>query len=171
MCPQSACTIGHFMGVYFHAPTTVHTHLTKLMDVSTAVIAAYLIISASGSKKPSFGSQALKLGWTSLCCSKLLQFACCWTLHSWCLFCNHWKCSDNLMAIIEFDPPLSPCTMLIGVMLSTSLLHLSTLFGAGRGGIWAEEESSYIHARYCSKTLSNIGASSEEKKVQNEHPN
>ena len=42
------------------------------------------------------------------------------------------------MVVIEFDP-LSPCTLLIGVMFSTSLLDHSTLFGGGRGGIWVEE--------------------------------
>ena len=38
------------------------------------------------------------------------------------------------MAVTEFGPP-SLCTMLIEVMLPTSLLHLSTLFGRGSGGI------------------------------------
>ena len=40
--------------------------------------------------------------------------------------------------------------MLIGVILSTSLLDLSTLFGGGRGGIWVEEGFK-LHARYCLK--------------------
>ena len=52
------------------------------------------------------------------------------------------------MAVIEFVP-LSPCTMLIGVMLSTSLLDLSILFGGGRGGIWVE--GFRLHAHYCLK--------------------
>ena len=39
------------------------------------------------------------------------------------------------MAVIES----TPYTLLIGIMLSTSLLDLSTLFGGGRGGIWVEE--------------------------------
>ena len=53
------------------------------------------------------------------------------------------------MAVIEFGP-LSPCTLLIGVMLSTSLLDLSTLFGGGRGGMWVEEGFK-LHAHYCLK--------------------
>ena len=40
------------------------------------------------------------------------------------------------MAVTEFG---TPPTMLIGVMLSSSLLDLSTLFDGGRGGIWVEE--------------------------------
>ena len=37
------------------------------------------------------------------------------------------------MAVLEFGP-LSYCTMLIGVTLSTSLFNLSTLFGGVRQG-------------------------------------
>ena len=55
------------------------------------------------------------------------------------------------MAVIEFGP-LSPCTMLIGVMLSSSLLGLSTLFGGGRGGKWVEEGFK-LHAHYCLKNI------------------
>ena len=45
--------------------------------------------------------------------------------------------------------PLSPLTMLIGIMLSTSLLDLSTLFGGegGSGRIWVEERFK-LHAHY-----------------------
>ena len=53
------------------------------------------------------------------------------------------------MAIIEFGP-LSLCTMLIGVILSTSFLDLSTLFGGGRGGMWVEEGFK-LQAHYCLK--------------------
>ena len=46
------------------------------------------------------------------------------------------------MAFVEFDA-LFPCTVLIGVLLSTSLLDRSTLFGGEWEGIWAEE--GYMH--------------------------
>ena len=59
------------------------------------------------------------------------------------------KVLDDLIAVLEFGP-LSPCTMLIGVMLSTSLSDLSTVFGGGRGGIWVEEGFK-VHAHYCFK--------------------
>ena len=48
------------------------------------------------------------------------------------------------MAVIEFAL-LSPCTLLTGVMLSTSLLDLSTLFGGGRGGDGLKKGLSYMH--------------------------
>ena len=48
--------------------------------------------------------------------------------------------------------PAPPCTLLIGVILSTSLLDLSTLFGGGRRGIWVEEGFNFkLHAHYCLK--------------------
>ena len=48
------------------------------------------------------------------------------------------------MAVIEFGPPL-PCTLLIGILLSTSLLDLSTLFGGVGEGYGLEKGSSYMH--------------------------
>ena len=66
--------------------------------------------------------------------------------------CNHWK-----TVLEQFNgsnwicpPPFPPCSMLIGVTLSTSLLHLSTLFGGGWGGIWVEEGLK-LHAHFCLK--------------------
>ena len=56
--------------------------------------------------------------------------------------------------------------MLIGAMLSTSLLDLLALFGGGWEGYELKKGSSYMHISV-SKTLSEIIASSEEKKVQN----
>ena len=56
--------------------------------------------------------------------------------------------------------------MLLGIMLSTSLLNLSTLFGGGGKEYGLKKVSSYMHS-IVSKTLSTISASSEEKKVQN----
>ena len=54
----------------------------------------------------------------------------------------------------------------MGVMLSSSLLDLSTLFGGGRGGIWIEEGFK-LHAHYCLKTQSKISAGCAENKDQN----
>ena len=48
-------------------------------------------------------------------------------------------------------------------MLSTSLLHLSTLFGGGRGGM---EERFKLHAHYCLKNAK-ISALCEKYRVQN----
>ena len=56
--------------------------------------------------------------------------------------------------------------MLIGVMFSTSLLDLSTLFGGGREGYGLKKGSSYMHI-IVSKTRSKISASCEENKDQN----
>ena len=43
--------------------------------------------------------------------------------------------------------------MLIGAMLSTSLLDHSTLFGGGRGGIWVKDGFK-LHAHHCLKKMS-----------------
>ena len=43
--------------------------------------------------------------------------------------------------------------MLIGIMLTTPLLDLSTLLDGDRGGIWVEEGFE-LHAHYCLKILS-----------------
>ena len=57
------------------------------------------------------------------------------------------KCWDDLMAVIQHGL-LFLCTMLIGVMLSMSLLDLLTLFSGRRGGIWVEEGFK-LYAHYC----------------------
>ena len=75
---------------------------------------------------------------------------------------KHW---DDSIAVTDLVPSIS-CTMLIGVMLSTSLLDLSTLFGGGWEGYELKKGSSYMHI-IVSETLSEIIASNEEKKVQN----
>ncbi len=41
---------------------------------------------------------------------------------------------DTLQPSVEIIP-LPPCTMLIGIMFPGRMLHPSTLFGGGRGGI------------------------------------
>ena len=69
---------------------------------------------------------------------------------------------NGRLAVLEFDP-LSLCTILIGVMLSTSLLYLSVLFGGGRGWIWVEEGFK-LHVHYCLETAV---ALCEGNKVQN----
>ena len=68
------------------------------------------------------------------------------------------------MAVIEFGP--LPRILLIGVMLSTSLLDLSTLFGGGKGGIGLKKGSSYMHIIVW-KMGSKISASCEENNNQN----
>ena len=59
------------------------------------------------------------------------------------------KCCNYLMAVIEFKTPLSSA-MLIGVMLSSSLLDLSTLFGGGGEGCGLKK-SFKLHAYYSLK--------------------
>ena len=54
------------------------------------------------------------------------------------------KVWDDLMVVLEFDP-LSPCTMLIGALLLTSLLFLSTLVGWLREVIGLKKGSSYMY--------------------------
>ena len=56
--------------------------------------------------------------------------------------------------------------MLIGVMLSTSLLDLSTLFGGGGEGYGLKKGSSYMYI-IVRKTWSKISASCKENKDQN----
>ena len=43
------------------------------------------------------------------------------------------------MQMLTTEKYIAPCTVLIEVMLSTSLLELSTLFGGRCGRIWVEE--------------------------------
>ena len=69
------------------------------------------------------------------------------------------------MVVFEFGS-LSPCTMSTGVLLSTSLLGLSSLFAGDSGWVWIEEGFKLMHIIVW-KTWSKISASCEENKDQN----
>ena len=68
------------------------------------------------------------------------------------------------MVVTEFTRPLHR-SMLIGVMLLTSLFHLSTLFGGGGEGYGLKKGSSYMHVIVW-KTWFEISAGCEENKDQ-----